>query len=150
MSLIAAFAVFTSPVDAATRVHEINFHENVPCVGETIHLDGPFQITLTFSTDKSLTDVEVSVNGIKGTGENPHHKYVADQGNRMTSFPSPYRVRNGVGRGTIAVTFQINGHVEGSPGIVSRFWAKQIVRVEFGKGLKLDFESLKVCVMATP
>ena len=68
----------------------------------------------------------------------------------MISSPSPYRVRNGIGRGTIAVTFQIIGHIEGNPEVVSNFWAKQIVRVDFGKGLKLDFESLKVCVMPAP
>ena len=147
--LIAAFAAFTSPVDAATRTHQIDFDMMVPCVGETVHLDGPFHITLTFSADKSLTNVEASVHGIKGTGENPHHTYVADQGNRMTSFPS-YRVRNGVGRGSIAVTFQIIGRVEGNPGVVRNFWAKQIVRVDFGKNLNLDFESLKVCVLPTP
>jgi hypothetical protein len=145
MSLITAFAVFTSPVDAATRIHEINFHENVPCVGETIDLDGPFHITLTFSADKSLTNVEVSVQGIRGTGENTHRTYSADQGNKNVSTPS-YTVRNGVGRGNIIVTFQVVGRSEGNSGNVVRFWAKQIVRVEFGKNLKLDFESLKVCV----
>jgi hypothetical protein len=146
--LIATFAAFTSPIDAATRTHEINFEIMVPCVGETVHLHGPFHITLTFS-GKNLTNVEVSIQGIRGTGENPRHTYVADQNNKNVSTPS-YTVRNGVGRGNIIVTFQIIGRVEGNPGISSRFWAKQIVRVDFGKNLNLDFESLKVCVLPTP
>ena len=145
MSLIAAFAAFASPVDAATRTHEINFDMRVPCVGDTVHLHGPFHISLTFGAGKSLTNVEASVHGIKGTGENTRHTYVADQGN-MTVSLSPYAVRNGVGRGTITVTFEIIGRVEGNPGNVIRFWARQIVRLEFGKNLNLDFEALKVCV----
>jgi len=55
-------------------------------------------------------------------------------------------VRNGVTRSNITVTFEIIGRVEGSPGNVIRFWARQIVRLDFGKNLNLDFESLKVCV----
>ena len=141
--LIATFAAFTSPVDAATRTHQINFEEMVPCVGDTVHLQGPFHLTLTFS-GKSLTNVEASVHGIKGTGENTPHKYWADQGNMMMA--SSYTVRNGVGRGHVTVTFQIIGRPEGGSGNVIRFWAKQIVRVDFGKNLNLDFEALKVCV----
>jgi hypothetical protein len=143
MSLIVAFAAFTSPVDAATRTHEINFDMRVPCVGDTVHLHGPFHISLTFS-GKSLTNVEASVHGIKGTGENTRHTYVADQGNVMIS--SPFTVRNGVTKSNITVTFQIIGRVEGNPGNVIRFWARQIVRLDFGKNLNLDFETLKVCV----
>ena len=143
MSLIAAFAAFTSPVDVAMRTHEINFDMRVPCVGDTVHLHGPFHLTLTFS-GKSLTNVQASVHGIKGTGENTPHKYSADQGNMMIA--SPYMVRNGVGRGHVTVTFQIIGRPEGNSGNVIRFWAKQIVRVDFGKNLNLDFEALKVCV----
>ncbi len=143
MCIIAAFAVFNSQVDAATRTREINFDEMVPCVGDTVHLHGPFHITLTFS-GKSLTNVQASVHGIKGHGENTAHKYVADQGNMMIS--SPYTVRNGVTRSNITVTFEIIGRVEGNPGNVIRFWARQIVRLDFGKNLNLDFESLKVCV----
>jgi len=98
MCLIAAFAVFTLPVDAATvRTHEINFDMMVPCVGEKVHLSGPFKVSLAF-TGKSLTNTEVI------------------------------------------------GRSEANPGNVIRFWAKQIVRLEFGKTLAVDFEALKVCV----
>ena len=144
MCLVAAFAAFTSPLDAATRTHEINFDMMVPCVGDTVHLHGPCQISLTFS-GKSLTNGVASVHGIKGTGENTAHKYVADQDNMKISL-SPYTVRNDVGRGTITVTFQIIGRVEGHPGNVIRFCATQTVRLVFGKTLNLDFESLKVCL----
>ena len=144
MPLIAAFAAFTSPVDAAMRTHEINFDMRVPCVGDTVHLHGPFHLSLTFS-GKSLTNVQSSVHGIKGTGENTPHKYVADQGNMMIS--APYTVRNGVTRSNITVTFEIIGRPEGgNSGNLIRFWAKQIVRLEYGKNLNLDFEALKVCV----
>jgi hypothetical protein len=55
MCLIAAFAVSTVPVDAATvRTHEINFDMMVPCVGEIVHLNGPFKVSLTFAAPKRL------------------------------------------------------------------------------------------------
>ena len=55
-------------------------------------------------------------------------------------------MRDGVSRGHLTVTFQVIGRLEGNSGNLVRFWAKQIVRLQFGKNLNLDFESLKVCV----
>jgi len=144
MCLIAAFAVFTLPVDAATvRTHEINFDMMVPCVGEKVHLSGPFKVSLTF-TGKSLTNTEVFLHNIRGIGENTRRTYSADPNNRMVS--NNYTVRNGEGRGHLIVTFEVIGRSEANPGNVIRFWAKQIVRLEFGKTLAVDFEALKVCV----
>jgi len=114
----------------------------VPCVGEIVHLKGPFHVSLTFS-GKSLTNAEASVNDIRGTGENTRRTYLAN-GNKMQS--TNYMVRNGVGRGHFIVKFEIIGRAEGNPGNVIRFWAEQIVRLEFGKNLNVDFEALKVCV----
>jgi len=48
--------------------------------------------------------------------------------------------------GHLIVTFEVIGRSEANPGNVIRFWAKQIVRLEFGKTLAVDFEALKVCV----
>ncbi len=133
MCVIAALAIFTVPANAAiSKTHEINFDGMVPCVQEIVHLQGPFRVSLTFA-GKSLTNTEVSVHGIRGTGESSRRTYSADQNNVMVS--SNYTVRSGVGSGHLTVTFQVIG-------------AKQIVRLQFGKNLNLDFESLKVC--ATP
>ncbi|PYJ45127.1 MAG: hypothetical protein DME80_03860 [Verrucomicrobia bacterium] len=146
MWLIATFGIFTSPANAAiSKTHEINFDGMVPCVQEIVHLQGPFRVSLTFA-GKSLTNTEVSVHGIRGTGESSRRTYSADQNNVMVS--SNYTVRSGVGSGHLTVTFQVIGRLEGNSGNLVRFWAKQIVRLQFGKNLNLDFESLKVC--ATP
>jgi hypothetical protein len=58
-------------------------------------------------------------------------------------------VRNNVGKGHITLTFEVIGRSEGNPnsGNLIRFWAKQIVRWEFGKTLTVDFEQLKVCAI---
>jgi hypothetical protein len=143
--LIAAFAAFTLPANAAiSKTHEINFDERVPCVQERVHLQGPFRVELTFA-GKSLSEVQVFVHGIRGTGETSGRTYSADQNNKNVSIQD-YKVRGGVGSGHLTVTFQVIGRLEGNSGNLVRFWAKQIVRLQFGKNLNLDFESLKVCV----
>jgi len=146
MWLIATFGIFTSPANAAiSKTHEINFDGMVPCVQEIVHLQGPFRVELTFA-GRSLPDVQVFVHGIRGTGETSGRTYSADQNNKRVF--QDYTVRNNVGSGHLTVTFQVIGRLEGNSGNLVRFWAKQIVRLQFGKNLNLDFESLKVC--ATP
>ena len=145
--LIAVFAIFTLPVDAAmSRTHEINFDKMVPCVGEVVHLKGPFHVSFTFAGDKSLTSAQASVQGIKGTGESTRSAYSANQNNIMVS--STFKVRSGVSSGQVTVKFEVIGRPEGNAnsGNLIRFWAKQIVRFTFGKTLTVDFESLDVCV----
>ena len=142
--LIAAFTIFTLPVDAAiSRTHEINFDERVPCVGEVVHLKGPFHVSLTFA-GKSLTNVETSVQGIRGTGETTGRTYSASQINKTQS--TNYAVHGGVGSGQVTVKFEVIGHREGNSGNLIRFWAKQTVRLHFAQKLTVDFESLDVCV----
>ena len=89
-----ALAIFTSPVDAAMKTHEIDFDENVPCVGEIVHLKGPIRVSLTFS-GKLLTDYKVFVEGIRGNGDNSKRRYSADPNNMSQSVE--YKVRNGGG-----------------------------------------------------
>ena len=145
MCLIAALAMSTSPVDAAiAETHEINFDKMVPCVGEIVHLKGPIRVSLTF-VGKSLTNVAYSVQGIRGTGESTGRTYSASLNQREST---DYSVRNNVGRGHITLTFEVIGRLEGNSGIPFRFWAKQIVGLEFRNTLqKPDWEALKVCVM---
>ena len=147
--LIATFAIFTFRVDAAaiSRTHEIDFDKMVPCVGEVVHLKGPFSISFTFAGDKSLTNSpQASVQGIKGAGESTRRTYSADQNNIMVS--GRYSVRSGVGSGPVTVKFEVIGRPEGHPnsGNLIRFWVKQTVRLQFAKSLTVDFEALDVCV----
>ena len=147
MCLIAALAMSTWPVDAAvSETHEINFDKMVPCVGEIVHLKGPIRVSLTFA-GKSLTNVAYSVQGIRGHGESTGRTYSAGLNQRESTN---YSVRNNVGRGHITLTFEVIGRLEGNPnsGNPFRFWAKQIVGLEFRNTLqKPDWEALKVCVM---
>jgi len=147
MCLIAAFASFTLPANAGiSKTHEINFDGMVPCVQESVHLQGPFRVELTFAGNKSLTEAKAFVQGIRGTGESSRRTYSANQNNVIVS--SNYKVQSGVSRGQVTFKFEVIGRLEGNSGNLVRFEAKQIVRFEFGKNLNLDFESLKVC--ATP
>jgi hypothetical protein len=114
----------------------------VSCVGEIVHLNGPFKVSLTFA-GKNLTNAEVFLHNIRGIGENTRRPYSANPNSGMES--KNYTVRNGMGRGRLVVTFEVIGRSEANPRNVIRFWAKQIMRLEFGKTLAVDFEALKVC-----
>ena len=143
-----ALAIFTSPVDAAKKEAEIDFDENVPCVGEIVHLKGPIRVSLTFS-GKLLTDYQVFLEGIRGNGDNSKRRYSATN-NKSESVKYKVQKEGGrqVGRGQIVVKFEIVGRREGSSGNLVRFWAKQVVGIKKdGNGVDADFDPLIVCVM---
>jgi hypothetical protein len=143
-----ALAIFTSPVDAAEKTHEIDFDKNVPCVGEIVHLKGPIRVSLTFSRN-FLTDFNVFVEGITGKGDHSERRYSADPNNKSQSASPPFKVRNEggrqVGRGQIVVKFLVVGRRQGSSNV--KFWAKQVVGIKKDGNVDVDFDPLEVCVL---
>jgi len=149
MCVVAALAIFPSSVDAQVkkRTHEITFDEMVPCVGEVVHLRGTISVSLTFA-GKNLTDVDYSVEDIRGTGESTGRTYSPG---RIKDHSQDYKVNNkGVGKGDVTLTFGIIGRSEANRGNDMFFLAKQIVGLDFRNTNKppliVDFEALKVCV----
>jgi hypothetical protein len=111
MCLIAGFAIFTPPVDAAKVVNQsipITLSVPVPCVGEVVDLSGKLHTVITFTSNKRRVNAHVHVNtqGITGTGEITGHTY---QANGVINLSFHQSLLNGQGTTTFIVRLEVTG-----------------------------------------
>jgi hypothetical protein len=120
MSLIAAFAAFAAPANAAVQVNDktdINLTVFVPCAnggaGEIVDLFGPLHtlVTATINGNNVSGYFHFQPQGISGTGETTGDKYQAT-GVTQESFKSS--LQNGQANDTFVNNFRIIGQGPGN------------------------------------